>query len=49
VIEYLDAQTKEARKVVFDKNNQIGRYFNEVQQYKQQVQRLGKYFINEIV
>ena len=41
-IELLDHQTLEARKVVFDKNNQIGKYFNQVQDYKRQVENLGK-------
>lgn len=44
MIEYLDSQAKEARKVVFDKNNQIGRYFNEVQQVKQQNQILSTFY-----
>ena len=42
LIEYLDNQTSEARKVVFDKNNQIGKYFNQVKEYQQKVEGLGK-------
>jgi len=42
LIEYLDNQAQEARKVVFDKNNQIGKYFNEIQQYKQTIDKLSK-------
>ena len=45
MIEYLDTQAAEARKVVFDKNNQIGKYFNQVQEYKKQVDVLSKYEI----
>ncbi|CAI2368489.1 unnamed protein product [Moneuplotes crassus] len=36
-IEYLDNEAKDARKVVFNKNNEIGKYFNEVQSLKQKL------------
>lgn len=41
MIEELDTQASQARKVVFDKNNQIGKYFNEIQEYKKTIQKLG--------
>ena len=45
VIEYLDDQAKESRKVVFDKNNKIGKFFNEIQEYKQQIDTLSKVYL----
>ena len=33
----------EARKVVFDKNNQIGKYFNQVQELNKQVEKIGRF------
>lgn len=42
VIEYLDDQAKEARKAVFNKNNQIGNYVNQVRQLEHEIDELSK-------
>jgi peptidoglycan hydrolase CwlO-like protein len=42
VIEYLDDQAKEARKAVFNKNNQIGNYVNQVRQLEHEITELSK-------